>query len=50
MTHKPNILRLLTIGTRGFRDPRQLVGIHEEYKRLKKRSESMQQEQEEEQQ
>ena len=51
-THKPEVVRLLMEGPRGFRDAWQLGALHEEYKRLKKRYEQLklQQEQEEEQQ
>ena len=35
-THKPEVVRLLMEGPRGFRDAWQLGALHEEYKRLKK--------------
>ena len=50
--HKPEAVRLLMEGPRGFRDAWQLGGLHEEYKRFKKRYEQLklQKEQEEKQQ
>ena len=50
-TDKPQVVRLLMEGPRGFRDAWQLGALHEEYKRLKKRYEQLklQKEQEEEQ-
>ena len=48
--HKPDIVRLLMEGQRGFRDAWQLGALHEEYKRLKKRYQKLQQEQEQQQQ
>ena len=44
--HKPDVVRLLTEGPRGFRDSWHLGALHEEYKRLKKRYKQLQQEQE----
>ena len=35
--HKPEVVRRLMKGSRGFRDVWQLGALHEEYKRLKKR-------------
>ena len=51
-THKPEVVRLLMEGPRGFRDAWQLGALHEEYKRLKKIYEQLklQKEQKEEQQ
>ena len=51
-THKTGVVRLLMEGPRAFRDAWQLCALHEEYKRLKKTSEQLklQKEQEEEQQ
>ena len=49
--HKPEVVRLLMEGPRGFKDAWQLGSLHEEYKRLKKRYEQLrlQKEQEEQQ-
>ena len=49
--NKPEVVRLLMEGPRGFKDAWQLGSLHEEYKRLKKRYEQLklQNEQEEEQ-
>ena len=43
--HKPDVVRFLMEGPRGFRDAWQLGALHEEYKRLKKRYEQLQREQ-----
>ena len=48
--HKPDVVRLLVEGPRGFRDAWQLGSLHEEYKRLKKRYEQLQQEHEQKEQ
>ena len=45
-THKPDVLKLLIEGQKGLRDAWQLGALHEEYKRLKKRFQQLQQEQE----
>ena len=42
--HKPDVVRLLMEGPRGFKDSWQLGSLHEEYKRLKKRYEQLQRE------
>ena len=34
-SHKPEVVKLLTDGPRGFKDAWQLGALHEEYKRLK---------------
>ena len=44
-THKSEVVRLLMEGPRGFKDAWQLGSLHEEYKRLKKRYEQLQREQ-----
>ena len=49
-THKPDVVRLLMEGPRGFRDAWQLGALHEEYKRLKKRYQQLQQEHEQREQ
>jgi len=43
--HKPEVVRLLVEGPTGFREAWQLGALHEEYKRLKKRYEQLQREQ-----
>ena len=43
--HKSDVVKLLMEGPRGFRDAWQLGALHEEYKRLKKRYEQLQLEQ-----
>ena len=48
-THKPDEVKLLMEGPRGFRNPQQLGYLHEEYKRLKKRYEQLRVQKEEEQ-
>ena len=48
--HKPDVVRLLMEGPRGFKDAWQLGSLHEEYKRLKKRYEQLQQEHEQKEQ
>jgi len=45
-TNKPHVVRLLMEGPGGFRDVWQLGALHQEYKRLKKRFQEFQQEQE----
>ena len=49
-THKPDVVRLLMEGPRGFRDALQLGVLPEEHKRVKKRFQQLQQEQEQQQQ
>ena len=49
-THKPDVVRLLIEGPKGFKDAWQLGALHEEYKRLKKRFQQFQKEQEQQQQ
>tara|TARA_Y100001968_G_scaffold183133_1_gene167786 strand:+ start:51051 stop:51257 length:207 start_codon:yes stop_codon:yes gene_type:complete len=44
--HEPNIERLLREGPRGFRDAWHLGSLHEEYKRLKKKYQQFQEEEE----
>ena len=44
-THKPEVVRLLMEGPRGFKDAWQLGSLHEEYKTLKKRYEQLQRKQ-----
>jgi len=49
-SHKPEVVRLLMEGPRGFKDAWQLGSLHEEYKRLKKRYEQLRLQKEQEQQ
>ena len=49
-THKPEVVKLLIEGPKGLRDAWQLGALHEEYKRLKKRFQQLQQEQEKQEQ
>ena len=48
--HKPDVVRLLMEGPRGFKAAWQLGSLHEEYKRLKKRYVQLQQEHEQKEQ
>ena len=48
--HKADVVRLLMEGPRGFRDAWQLGALHEEYKRLKKKFQQFQEEEEEQKQ
>ena len=48
--HKPDVVRLLMEGPRGFKGAWQLGSLHEEYKRLKKRYVQLQQEHEQKEQ
>jgi len=45
-SHTSDVVILLMEGPRGFRDAWQLGALHEEYKRLNKRFQQLQQEQE----
>tara|TARA_Y100001968_G_scaffold326012_1_gene368289 strand:- start:910 stop:1119 length:210 start_codon:yes stop_codon:yes gene_type:complete len=44
--HKPDVERLLIEGPKGFSDAWQLGALHEEYKRLKKKYQKFQEEEE----
>jgi len=48
-SHKPDVMRLLIKGPRGFRDAWQLGVLHEEYKRLRKKFQQFQEEESQEQ-
>ena len=48
--HKPYVEKLLTEGPKGFRDAWHLGTLHEEYKRLKKKYQQFQKEEEQQKQ